>query len=106
MSRAQEKDCGCGRDDDIIEKPSKKRSRDEEDEDNDRSRRKKKPRRYVDDEEDDEEYWRVQASSKKGHGNARVGMLLLTISSWLYFGLYVLFTLCVLLVTCDLFAGR
>lgn len=84
--------------DDIVEVPRKTQKRDEDDEDYDRPRRNKKSRRYADDEDDDEEDWQAKPRSKKGHGNARVGMLLLTISSWLYFSLYVLFTLCVFLM--------
>ena len=83
--------------DDILEEPRKKQKRDEDEDDTVRSRRKRKPRRSEDD-DDDEENWRVQSPGKKGHGNAKVGMLLLTISSWLYFSLYVLFTLCVFLL--------
>jgi len=73
-----------------------KRKKRDEDEDDDRPLKKKKPRRYEDDEDDDD--WQPKRGNKKGHDKARIGMLLLTISSWLYFGLYVLFTLCVFLM--------
>jgi hypothetical protein len=64
--------------------------------DDDRPSRKKKQSRSEDYEDDDE--WDGSPSYKRGHRNARVGMIMVTIASWMYFSLYVLFTICVLLI--------
>jgi hypothetical protein len=65
---------------------SKKRRRD--DDDDDRPRRNKKARRY----DDDDDWQAPSPAGKKGHASGRIGLLLVTIGSWLYFSLYVLFT--------------
>jgi predicted Zn finger-like uncharacterized protein len=78
---------------DEADEPRKKNYRDDDDDDeeDDRPRKKKKSRRYDDDEEDD---WQPRSRNKIGYGKAQIGVLLLTISSWLYFSLYVLLTIC------------
>jgi LSD1 subclass zinc finger protein len=70
--------------DDDDGRPRSKRRRDEEDDNDDRSRRKKGRRR--DDEDDD---WRP-AGKGVSFGPAKVGMLMLSISLWLYLGTFVL----------------
>jgi hypothetical protein len=78
-------------DDEDEDEPRRRKNRNEDDEDDDyRSRKKKKPQRY---EEDEDDYRPPTPRDKKGYGKARVGVLLLTISSWLYFSLYALLTL-------------
>lgn len=79
--------------DDYEEDEPRKKKRD--DDDDDRSRKKKKAKRYDDDDDDD---WQPSSRNKKGFNKARIGVLLFTISSWMYFSLYVLFTLGVFLL--------
>jgi hypothetical protein len=82
-------------DDDDDDEPRKKKRRDDDD---DEPRKKKKSRRYEDDEED----WELTSKRTVGHGKARIGLMLVTISSWLYFSLYALLSLGVLFMLISL----
>lgn len=67
----------------------KKKWYDDEEEEELRPRKKKKSQRS----DDDEDWLEKPSRAKEGHGPARVGLMLLTISSWLYCALYGLLTL-------------
>ncbi|WP_439624936.1 hypothetical protein [Gemmata sp.] len=74
-------------DEDDDDRPRKKKRRGDEDDDDERPRSKK--RRYADEEDDeDDEDWHSSPRKKKkggaGFSNAKVGVLLLNISFWLY----------------------
>jgi F0F1-type ATP synthase membrane subunit c/vacuolar-type H+-ATPase subunit K len=78
-------------DDDEDDRPRKKKRRDDDDDDDEdeRPRSKSKKRRYADEDDDeDDEDWHSSPKKKKkgaaGFGNAKVGVLLLNISFWLY----------------------
>jgi hypothetical protein len=88
-------------DDDDDDEPRRKKRRDDDEE---KSSRKKKKSRRDDDWADDELV--LGSMKKEGHGKARAGLLLMTISSWLYFSLYALLTLAVLLLLIGLMAGE
>lgn len=77
-------------DDDVDDRPRSKRRRDEEDDD-DRPRKKKKRRDY-----DDEEDYRPAAKGSS-FGAAKVGMLMVSISLWLYVGTFALLALFLLI---------
>jgi hypothetical protein len=49
--------------------------------------------RADDDDDDEPDEWRPKIRSSRGHGKARIGMLLLTIANWMYVSIYALFTL-------------
>jgi hypothetical protein len=92
-------------DDDDDDEPRKKKKRnDDDDDDGEKSSRKKKKSRRDDDWTDDEMV--LGSMKKEGHGKARTGLLLVTISSWLYFSLYALLTAGVFLVLVILLAGE
>jgi LSD1 subclass zinc finger protein len=74
------------------DRPRSKRRRDSDDEEDDDRPRRKKGRRRDYDEEDD---W--QPAGKSGVGAAKVGMLMIVISLWLYFGTFVLLGLLLLI---------
>lgn len=77
-------------DDDDDDRPRSKRRRDDdEDDDEDRPRRKKKRH-------DDDDDWRP-TSSRSSYGAAKVGMLLIVISLWLYLGTFALLALLLLI---------
>jgi hypothetical protein len=80
-------------DDDEDDRPRGRRRRDDDDDDDDRPRRKKSRRRVYEEEEEDD--W--QPAVKPGAGAAKVGILLIVISLWLYLGTFA-FLLLLLLI--------
>lgn len=77
--------------DDEDDRPRSKRRRDYDDEEDDRPRRKKGHRRDYEEEDD----W--QPAGKSGAGSAKVGMLMLVISLWLYFATFAVLALFMLI---------
>jgi len=77
-------------DDDDDDRPRSKRRRDDEDDDDDdRPRKKKKKRRDYDDYDDDDD-WRP-TDKGSSFGPAKVGMLMVSISLWMYASTFALF---------------
>jgi hypothetical protein len=75
--------------DDDDDRPRSKKRRDDDDDDDDRPRGKKKKRRDYDDEDDDDD--RQSSRKRKEFGPAKTGMMMVSISLWIYVG-----TLCLL----------
>lgn len=73
-------------DEDDDDRPRKKKRRDEDDEDEDDRPRSKKRRRRDDDEDEDDDWHSTPKKKGKGagFGNAKIGVLLLHISLWMY----------------------
>jgi hypothetical protein len=84
-------------DDDDDDEPRDKKKKRNKDDDDKRSSKKKKSRRNEDDDYDDDD-WHLTSRKKEGHGAARVGLMMLTISSWMYFCIYALLTILVFLL--------
>jgi hypothetical protein len=82
--------------DDDLDEPGDKKKKKRNDDDDKSTSKKKKSRRRDDDDDDDD--WHLASKKKVGHGAGRVGLMMLTISSWLYFSLYALLTLYVFLL--------